>query len=501
MKKPLYLALLLVLFLVPYGAMGQALYSARSMGTGGGGVTYLSGYSAQFLNPANLLINDYHSKLEIGVAQTGLLLNSRPADNQNPLTFLYHQFSPSGVPYDSSIPASKVLTSWFPDNSRTYSRNADYDMLLFGLSWREKDKAFSVAMRSRAINKLSMTRGWYDPVFESTTGASRLERGLQQTIAEYTEISFGYAQELNIISGWTPHLNRLYFGLAPKFILPGMFFNGDYQSDYYTTVQSGIYRQYLYSNSTTTGRLSNEVNRMNAYPSLSTFNLANNDLTSPTGWGIGLDAGFTYIINLDNDRSLLNGKPDHVIKKSLRFSLSVTDIGFISYTRNVKSFQSPPDSLTVNSIPAVTGHPFTASPGTFPLFVAADDIHGVAFNPQGTLSHHYLNASLPVALHAGSEFEWKWIMLAADVQFNLNHSTFNTSNVEMHMGTEIHLIPHVPLRAGVRFMNKQATTFAIGTGLNTRYFNIDASAMINTHGISQNTYPIAAAVAAIQLHF
>ncbi len=250
-------------------SLAQSILTPRNIGMGGGGVTYISDYSSNFLNPANLLIPDHKFEIQIGLGRLGLFLNNKPLKTQkNPLQAFSDVFSPNqgNLTVDNqetfnTTQNTAAISSWFPDNNQVYSKRAQYNALLLGLSWQKRHYAFSLAVRTRGVNHIDVGRGWYDTHFVQSDTTGILNRSVNQSIAVYHEISFGYAQELSLVNGWTSQLNRLYFGIAPKLVIAGMYFDGQYNSKYIRNNSGTVNRRSF--NSVSTGALSNNLGTYN----------------------------------------------------------------------------------------------------------------------------------------------------------------------------------------------------------------------------------------------
>lgn len=476
---------------------------------GGGGVTYISDYSSNFLNPANLLIPDHTLKVQIGLGRIGVFLNNKPLETQrNPIRAFSDVFSPNKKDITvtnqlfTSAQNVAAISNWFPDNTQVYSKKAQYNALLFGLSWQKRHYAFSLAIRTRGINHIDVGRGWYDTNFVQSDTTGILNRSVNQTISVFHEISFGYAQELSLVNGWTSKLNRLYFGIAPKLVIAGMYFNGQYNSRYIRD-NSGTVNQRSF-NSISTGALSNNLGTYNLntnsfdYPSNS---LSRMDLSQPTGFGAGLDMGLTYVMALGNDISLLRQGNSPVLKKSLRLSVSVTDIGFVKYYKNVRHYYSKPVETSANAIPDVPHSDFIGSPGMFSRFIAADDPSGTSYNSSNLVQETKMNISLPTSLHIGSAIQLPLFMATVDFTYALNQQAFNNKYIVTNIGGELQLIHFLPIRAGVQLEKGFSPIFGFGTALDLPHFEFSVGTQINTSGASHHTYMVGAGVAALKLRF
>jgi len=507
-KYTKFWGLLVALIIISgYSVSAQTILTPRTVGMGGGGTAFLTGYSANFLNPANLMIADQRYNNGIGLGEIALFLNKQPIKKSIPsYSFLFDQFTPQNINNYSitSTEHQNILTDWFPDNTDYYNRSARFDAVLLGLNIQTKNFALSLALRSRGINRIAINRGWYDDNFVKKGNLRVLRRELHQTIAVYHELSLGFAEQLPLINGWTAHLNRLYIGIAPKLIFGGTYFKGDYSSDYYSG-NSGIQFQNVRNfSSFSTGPLSNDIGHYNNSTNQYAFpynGLTYKDALQPTGLGAGLDLGLTYIISIGNDASLLREKNSGPLKKSFRLSASLTDIGFIRYKKNIKSYQVTNDTLMVNNIPGNAKTDFIGSPGSFSRFISNDDPNGFTYNNNNKTQSASRDIALPAALHIGSALQLNWWMATVDFTYGLNKNAFNSKYLITNIGGELRLIPYLPLRAGIQLQKKQNPIFDIGAAIDTPHFEISTGLEINTPGLKHNTFILGSAVTAFHIRF
>ena len=78
-KYTKFWGLLVALIIISgYSVSAQTILTPRTVGMGGGGTAFLTGYSANFLNPANLMIADQRYNNGIGLGEIALFLNKQP---------------------------------------------------------------------------------------------------------------------------------------------------------------------------------------------------------------------------------------------------------------------------------------------------------------------------------------------------------------------------------------------------------------------------------------
>jgi hypothetical protein len=167
----------------------------------------------------------------------------------------------------------------------------------------------------------------------------------------------------------------------------------------------------------------------------------------PVGKGIGFDIGLSG--------ELING---------IRVALSITDIGKITWNRNViESYNSR--SVTI------TGD-FNNLQDTLDNVVKGKTRPGEEFD-----------TSLPTALRLGFTTEASEILilkflpgklvLAFDYLQGFNKSLGNTTKPRFSLGTEYYVFPILPLRTGLAFGGGDKARWAFGFGLDLYYYSLD----------------------------
>ena len=433
---------LLLLAVFPLAAFAQIGSDARSMVMGGGSA-YLTGFESNFYNPANLLIPNYKHSTEIEFGSVSMQLNRRPLNRTFvPFKGYADQLlsNRSGSNLDTNGNRQKLLEHWFNGDETNYSRYATFTATPFGISWQHGPFAYSVGFHSRALNSFELTKGWFSGNSQSITPKNPLNRNLKQTIATYQEISVGFAQAVTLVNGWSPNLNRLYVGVAPKFIIPGMYMQTDYQSSYRRDNSGNIIQTRTLS-MMSAGALSVAWNGKGSNNTLS-----NNDLFNPTGWGLGLDMGLTYVKSLGNDISLLKGNKRTALRRSFRVSISLTDVGFVHYNHQVTSLNQLQGTRTVQQLPEGPATEFTGSPVQALSYLQAD---GGTSDYLKSNQVHDIRISLPTAFHFGAAYQDNWWMLTGDLTYGLNKNTFNFGGWIADAGAEIRPLHFLPIRAGL----------------------------------------------------
>ena len=483
-------SIFLILVALPIGSYAQISSDARSM-VMGGGAAYVTGFEANFYNPANLLIPEYKYPIDIELGAASLQLNRRPVNQEFvPYQGFLNHFLPNrtGAYLEVNGNRQKLLEQWFNGEETNYSRYATFAATPLGISWQNGSFAYSIGIHSRGFNRFELSKGWYTGNTQNVTEQNPVTRDLKQTIVTYQEISVGFAQELNLVDGWSPKLNRLYVGVAPKFIIPGMYMQADYQSAYLRN-SAGALQQSRALNMVSAGAISGAWN--------SAGNLTNNDLFNPTGWGLGLDMGITYIKSLGDDISLLRGQNRTALRKSFRISVSLTDVGFVRYNHEAATINKSTATRPVQQLPNGPSDEFTGSPVQYLSYLEAD---GAASNYTNAGGVRDISVSLPTAFHVGAAYQDNWWMLTGDLTYSLNKNSFNFGGWMAHAGAEIRPLHFLPIRGGFEWRPGHHLILASGIGIDTRRVSLDFGARFSAPSTSRGFYLIGAAVTTLRLH-
>jgi len=200
-------------------------FNAQTLGMGNGGTAFIDGNNANFLNPANLMINNSgrKPKREIGISGLGIeafgsLLNLD----------VYNKYLTNGVIIEGEL-RENMLNDWFDNgNHSTLSFNTDVDVVPLGFSNRGNKYAFSFATRFRSLNTAKVNKGYMDLLwygFDSKQFKNGEEVNFSFNTLSFSEISVGFAMELPIplmdVIEMLPFVDgmKVYAGIAPKYMI------------------------------------------------------------------------------------------------------------------------------------------------------------------------------------------------------------------------------------------------------------------------------------------
>jgi len=469
--------------------VAQILHAPVNTALGGGGTAYTTGYESLFINPANLFIQEKSYRFQISTGSSGFYMASPVKRSDFQSFWKNYQLQTEGL--DAEI--SDIVN---PDGlNDIINRNYGSGRLLsehqsrgeihwLGMHWSRLGKSYALAVRSRFGNRFVTGRNYYDPDPVELTLGIEYSRDLTHQFQSLHEVSFGYAESFSFINGLIPQLSQLIIGIAPKFVISGAYSNTRYKDRYsrnYNDADTQYERVRSY-NHHTSGVFAEMDQRfvMGQNP----FNPASErmELFAPTGIGAGLDLGITYLITLGDDFSVVR-VADPRTRKSLRISLSITDVGFINYFDNPNQFGFEETTSIGNPLPDRRETLYLGRPGEHLRFL--DENENVTHPIFDSDFHESENFSvlLPTAIHGGVLFQINRIKLMGDLSFGLTDNAINTTRLTSYLGTEVRPLPFLPLRAGTRIARNLSDYFSLGGGIETRYFDLNLAYQFRSNSV------------------
>jgi len=452
--------------------------TSRNMALGGGGTAYMDGYHANFINPANLLLNyDKRTNVEIG------LLGGISASAGGTLANIsvYNEFFTNDLVLRGQI-ADDALNGLFGSNNKEIKNvGLNADVIPLGIRIQRPKWSFSAAGRSRILSNFGINRGVGKLLLKGINsedfGTATPVNFTAETFL-VSEISVGVARQfLDVDLPLLAKNVKLFVGVAPK-LLYGMNYN---RIDFNSTLQvqetsPGRFR-YLHDfeyNLQVTGDPSDQLRGFAAAnnPPNDTeqfdefFNPEGDDFSGLEDVGFGLDLGVTMEIELDNFPIL--GSKKH--PNFLRVGASITDIGSVTFdqsgsftNRNVFDWRGV-ENLDFERIE----DEFNDDTGDFLNFVFADSIgNGIYsdFQPDGDGE---VKAELPTRFNIGGLLQLGKLGLSADITSSFRDVGFTEDETAFALGAEYRLFNFIPLRAGIRTGGVASTVYSVGTGLDFR---------------------------------
>ncbi len=454
-------------------------YNSQTLGMGNGGTAFIDGYHANFLNPANLMINNSGRKPKrqlgilggLGVQAGGTLFNQT----------VYDDYLTSGLVIEG-VTRENMLDDWFGTSvSGTNAVDVNVDVVPFGFSNRGKRTAFSLATRVRTLNTFEMNRGfaelaWYG--LDSDQFGNGRDVDFSFSTLSYAEFSLGYAMELPVpLAGLIeslPFINgmKLYAGVAPKYIVGLQAVDVDMTStltvDPAGTPNQAITHAFSYD-LTSFGDLSEDLReyadarQINPDVVLDDYLKYEGEDIGTLGSGFGLDLGVTAEIDVSLPLLGILGK-----RQVLRVSASATDIGSLTY-------DDRPSVVTASDT-----FVFDADVGddSFDDYLDAisdsleNDVYG-GFTSQLADERKY---DLPTMYNFGAALTLGKLTTTVDYGYAANEVGRNIKGSSLTLGLEYRFLNFIPIRMGTRY-GGTSNAYSFGAGLDFRNIDLTFGAM------------------------
>jgi len=473
--KTLRIILTISFALTTASLIAQSRYfNSQTLGMGNGGTAFVDGYHANFLNPANLMINNSGRKPKrqlgllggLGFQTGGTLMNLN----------IYEDYLTSGLVIDGTV-RENMINDWFgADITETRTIDFNLDVVPFGFSNRGNKMAFSVATRVRTMNNFDMNRGFMELAFyglDSDIFGSGRDIDFGFSTLSFAEVSFGFAMELPIpLTGLIeklPFINgiNIYAGVAPKYIVGLQAVDLDLTStltvDPAGTANQGISHQFDYTlasfgdlseqlSNYSNARLSNPDAKLDDY-----LDYSGSDIGS-LGSGVGLDIGLTAEIDVSLPALGILGK-----RQVLRLSASMTDIGSIT-------FDNRPSTVSANDTFVFDADAGDDSIGDYFDNIAdslENDVY-VGFTSASTSEKKY---DLPSMYNFGAALTLGKLTTTVDYGYAANEVGRNVKGSSLALGLEYRFLNFIPIRAGSRY-GGEATVYSFGTGIDFRFLDL-----------------------------
>jgi len=487
------------------------MFTPANHGLGGGGTAYLDSYHANFINPANLMLNhDRRPKRSVGLAAFsasagGSLINIET----------YNKYLTSGLTISGTV-ADEMLNNWFGTNIQNdRSLDLEIGIIPLGIALRGKNSSYSLAVRNRMLANVSMSRGmaelfFYGPDPEIFKNGRPVNIGMESLA--FTEISFGYARKLwgtdNLIFGRDA---KLYIGVAPKLLLAQntqrIAMNSTIFARSNDHPEGGQFRHDLNYTIETIGELADGLRRYNQdrqsgnYPNLDDYIDAQpNDFYDIKNTSLGLDIGLTLEMDISHlplpNRFMFKGP------KKLRAGFSVSDMGSVNFKDNLGQFLNT-QQIIFNGFDfdrEMIDRDFDGDEGKYFESVIADSIGNEQYLGFDVNDPSSFRRGLPTTMNFGAHLQLGKISAMLDFGKGLNNRGINSNRAYMAMGLEYKFINRIPLRVGMRTGGHTSTSYHVGTGIELRNleFTVSASAVAKSGEYGSG---IGAAWSGLILHF
>lgn len=443
-------------------------YSASSLSMGATGTAYLDTYHANFVNPANLLVNSSNKPARsfgllggISAATGGPLLN---------ISAYNKHFTTGGL-----VDTESALNDWFGSKVASSNRlGLELDIIPVAGSWRGDDMAFSLALRNRTFFSGSVNRGYAEVVLSGVTperfGDAKPVNFSSKAIA-FSEISAGVSYKILELPtiGFAENV-KIYGGIAPKYIVPHYTSSIDFNSTLQVTDQEVIHDfEYTFH---TVGQLTEQFRQYRSDSQNEDFTGNLGDYIDPDadsfnavqGSGFGVDLGGTVEMDLAGPLkqafSWIGGD------KSLRVGFSITDLGSVVYDKKAGSFTGN-DTFTWEGADLEDGFDDALS----------DSIRNDIYLNYNADSEDKIVEKLPAKVNLGGHLQLGKLAFALDFSKGVNDQGMNSKRVAMGLGAEYKLFNFIPLRAGYRTGGLTSSSITFGTGIELRNFEFTVAGL------------------------
>ncbi len=455
-------------------------FNSATIGMGGGGTAYVDGYHANFINPANLMINNTGRKPQrtigllggLGVRAGGTMLNQS----------VYDTYFTKGLILEGQT-RSDMLEAWFgSDVNNTRNVVVGLNIVPFGFSNRGKNTAFSLATRVRTIEEFDVNKGFMELAFyglDSDHFSNPVPVDFTNTVLSYTEVSLGFAMALPIpLTGLIeklPFINgiNIYAGAAPKYIVGLQSTELDFNSTLQITGadQNGPgtithdfnYSMFVYGDLATQMSDYSRARQTNDKAKLGDYVDYDGSDIGTLGTGFGLDLGVTAEIDVSLPALGFLGK-----RQVLRVSMSATDLGSVSFKEN-------PKEVRANSVFNFDGDIGDESFGDY-FDTLSDSLQNDIYGGFETRDAPERKYDLPGMYNFGASLTLGKLTATADYGVGFNDLGYNTKISYVTLGAEYRLLNFIPIRVGTRRGGDYSAAYSAGLGVDFRFLELTLGA-------------------------
>lgn len=460
--------------------------TARNIGLGGGGGAYMTGYHANFINPANLMLPDRDRKVTVGVL--GGFSTGVGGGMAN--IGLYNKHFTNGDVIDLRK-ALEISDEWFGSSADAMNYLAfNVNVVPLGISYRRDNMAFSVALRSRVMTTTGLSKGLFELALTGLNSESFGQPknvSLTNELLVTNELSFGYAMEVwRSTRDFEPGTMRVFAGVAPKIMFGMGYSKVGLESTLQVTGQDTdrrIIHDFEYY-VLTIGNLTdgfddyyqerrvrnNKDADFGDYVDDDSFS----DLGGVMGTGLGFDLGATFEWYIQDVNYPVIGSGPQI----LRASLSLVDLGSIGFDTNAGEFRAV-NTFTWEGLDIDfdrINEEYEDLDDYFDYVLEdsiASDIYG-NFSPRVVSSH---NVTMNPLFNLGTSLTMGKLGVMMDIGKGYNNRGINSTRMYMALGTEYNLVNVIPIRLGVRMGGYSAASYSFGTGLNFKSFEFTLAMM------------------------
>ncbi|TVQ04393.1 MAG: hypothetical protein EA359_06720 [Balneolaceae bacterium] len=486
--------------------VAQISINSVNTGLGGGGTAYITGFEALFVNPANLYIQDKNYSLQISLLQGGYYFDSLlPITGYNDRFNRYrdaiNHYDPDSNAFllnDNS--RNQVLERSFNETRLNGEFSTITDFYWLGIKWIRPERSYALSFRTRMASRYKMGRGFFTSLPNERNGNFLLDQSLRQRYEVLHEFSFGFAESFTFLNGLDPKLSEFIIGAAPKIVLAGSHIDASYTNRYEFNDANNMWNQNLGYRQTSSGMVSYRAEEKIVEPALqpiqATYSLT--DLLQPSGIGAGLDIGITYLITFGDDLSMFR-RQNEPTEKSLRLSFSVTDLGAVYHYKNPLTIESGTVEIDSSRIAPPADILYFGAPNEHLSFL--NGLHDFQSLTQNITSQkRSYDTLLPLAVNTGGLLHYKRFKLMGDISYSIVQSAFRSSGFSSYLGIEVRPFQFLPIRGGTRLAPHLQGFYSLGTGIETNWFDLNASVLLKTRNNSPTSEILGASVVGIKFY-
>lgn len=473
-----FASLLLLILFHHSGADGRQL-SPAAMGTGGAGTALTTGYESLFINPANLFLQERQYRLEIALMSAGMQIDT-PLRTGNTSEFRSRYLAltegvRTPVPF-REVNSADLLERNFAGGLATSDHLAIGELHWFGVHWMGERRSYAVAARTRFGNRFETGRAFYESVLPEADDASEANRSLTHRFRTLHEISFGYAESYDFLSGMIPNLSRLVIGVAPKVVVGGGYLDAEIR-DLYRIDGSEIERSRLVRHHSA-GRFSDWTRAVASASAGDPALAGREDLFRPAGLGAGLDFGITWLMLLGDEIPPERFSAAHErSRSSIRVSLALTDVGIVRYSDEPLSYLVEEQAGMVDGVPQASSVLFEGRPGEHLPFLIENGHHPLA---ETVPVRESFSVALPSTLRGGILLQLNRVRVTADLSLGLTDDAFQNRRLVSHLGAEFRVLRFLPLRIGMRTAPDMPDLYTFGVGIDLGRVEVSAALQLRS---------------------
>ncbi|MDI6401059.1 DUF5723 family protein, partial [Balneolaceae bacterium ANBcel3] len=294
----------------------------------------------------------------------------------------------------------------------------------------------------------------------------------------FHEISYAHAREVTLFNRWKPGLKTLIIGVAPKIML------GSLHSEIH-------HHSHLHDEGTSTtfeGRFSGDYAAFSehVFHRDSPTAVPDDFFTSSTplninGIGFGMDIGLTYILPLGNDIAL-SPNTQRPLRKSIRFSLSVTDLGFIRYSGKTRSYSLETDENTAFNEPSEQRLPLPEYGHVLHQIMG----HGLWTEAEIEADPSSYSVQLPTVLQLGTALQFHSVVALLDLNYRFHSYDFHSSGWGASVGLQLSPLSFLPVMASVKLDPERNLYYDLRAGIDFGLLTFSCSIRLFSYNDRQN---------------